>query len=74
MSVNDDIEYWGMRHSGLSVLDNDWGFSQFPAVLGHEVTGRVVAVGSAARGVSVGQRVVASSVLGTTRFEGNSIF
>jgi len=64
MSVNDDIEYWGMRHSGLSVLDNDWGFSQFPAVLSHEVTGRVVAVGSA--GVN--------PVLGAAWFEGNPIF
>jgi uncharacterized zinc-type alcohol dehydrogenase-like protein len=39
------------------MLNNDWGFSQYPAVLGHEVVGRVVAVGSAAKGITTGQRV-----------------
>jgi len=30
-------EHCGPCHSDLSVLDNDWGISQYPAVLGHEV-------------------------------------
>jgi uncharacterized zinc-type alcohol dehydrogenase-like protein len=37
--------------------NNDWGLSQFPAVLGHEAVGRVVEVGRAAKGLTVGQRV-----------------
>lgn len=45
------VEHCGMCHSDISVLDNDWGFSQFPAVLGHEVVGRVVAVGASAKGL-----------------------
>jgi uncharacterized zinc-type alcohol dehydrogenase-like protein len=39
------------------VLENEWGNAQYPAVLGHEVVGRVTAAGPAARGVKVGQRV-----------------
>jgi uncharacterized zinc-type alcohol dehydrogenase-like protein len=51
------VDHCGLCHSDLSVLNNDWGFSSYPAVLGHEVIGRVVAVGSAAKGLTVGQRV-----------------
>jgi alcohol/geraniol dehydrogenase (NADP+) len=51
------VEHCGLCHSDLSVLNNDWGISQYPAVLGHEVVGRVMAVGTAAKGVKVGQRV-----------------
>ena len=34
------VEHCGLCHSDLSVLNNDWGISQYPAVLGHEVIGR----------------------------------
>src|SRR5947208_1965189 len=51
------VEYCGICHSDLSVIDNDWGFSAYPAVPGHEVIGRIVAVGAQAKGVAVGQRV-----------------
>jgi uncharacterized zinc-type alcohol dehydrogenase-like protein len=51
------VEHCGLCHSDLSVLNNDWGISQYPAVLGHEVIGKVTAVGSAAKGLKAGQRV-----------------
>ena len=51
------VEHCGLCHSDLSVLNNDWGISQYPAILGHEVVGRVTAVGSNAKGLEVGQRV-----------------
>ncbi len=51
------VEHCGLCHSDLSVLNNDWGISQYPAVLGHEVVGRVTAVGTATKGLKVGQRV-----------------
>jgi alcohol/geraniol dehydrogenase (NADP+) len=51
------VEHCGLCHSDLSVLNDEWGISQFPAVLGHEVTGRVTAVGPNAKGRRVGQRV-----------------
>lgn len=55
--VEVEVEHCGLCHSDLSMLNDEWGLSQFPAVFGHEVIGRVVAVGSAARGIAVGQRV-----------------
>jgi uncharacterized zinc-type alcohol dehydrogenase-like protein len=51
------VEHCGLCHSDVSVLNNEWGISQYPAVLGHEAVGRVTAVGTAAKGVRIGQRV-----------------
>lgn len=51
------VEYCGLCHSDLSMIDDEWGMTVYPLVPGHEVVGRVVAVGSAAKGVQVGQRV-----------------
>jgi alcohol/geraniol dehydrogenase (NADP+) len=51
------VEHCGLCHSDLSILNNDWGFSQYPAILGHEVIGRVTAVGPNAKRATVGQRV-----------------
>jgi uncharacterized zinc-type alcohol dehydrogenase-like protein len=51
------VEHCGVCHSDLSVLNNDWGISQYPAILGHEVVGRVTAVGPNAKGLKAGQRV-----------------
>lgn len=55
--VEVQVENCGLCHSDLSVLNDEWGLSQYPAILGHEVIGRVVAVGSSAKGLQVGQRV-----------------
>ena len=55
--VEVEVEHCGLCHSDLSIRNNDWGFSQFPAVLGHEAVGRVVEVGRAAKGLTVGQRI-----------------
>lgn len=51
------VEYCGICHSDLSVLNNEWGNSKYPAVLGHEIAGKVVAVGPAVKGIKVGQKV-----------------
>jgi uncharacterized zinc-type alcohol dehydrogenase-like protein len=51
------VEHCGLCHSDLSVFNNDWGISQYPAILGHEVVGRVTAVGPNAKGLQVGQCV-----------------
>jgi uncharacterized zinc-type alcohol dehydrogenase-like protein len=51
------VEHCGLCHSDLSVWMNEWGISQFPAVLGHEVVGRVTAIGANTKGITVGQRV-----------------
>ena len=51
------VEYCGICHSDLSVVNNEWGMSAYPAVPGHEAVGRVVALGANAKGLSIGQRV-----------------
>lgn len=58
-AVEVKVDYCGVCHSDLSMIDNEWGFSQYPLVPGHEVIGRVSALGAAAenKGLKVGQRV-----------------
>lgn len=51
------VDYCGICHSDLSMINNEWGMSQFPFVPGHEVVGRVTALGAQAKGLKVGQRV-----------------
>jgi uncharacterized zinc-type alcohol dehydrogenase-like protein len=55
--VEIQVEYCGLCHSDLSILDNEFGISRYPLVPGHEVIGTVVAMGSCARGFAEGQRV-----------------
>lgn len=55
--VDIKVEYCGICHSDLSMLDNDFGLTQYPFVPGHEIVGRVDAIGANAKGVTVGQRV-----------------
>ena len=51
------VEHCGICHSDLSMLDNEWGRTVYPFVPGHEIVGKVTAVGSQAKGLRVGQRV-----------------
>jgi len=51
------VETCGLCHSDVSVLNNEWGISQYPAILGHEVIGRITAMGPNSKGLTVGQRV-----------------
>jgi len=51
------VEHCGICHSDLSMIDNEWMSSKYPLVPGHEAIGRITAVGSAAKGLKVGQRV-----------------
>lgn len=57
--VEIEVEYCGVCHSDLSMLDNEWGITSYPFVPGHEAIGRVVALGGVAqaKGLRVGQRV-----------------
>jgi uncharacterized zinc-type alcohol dehydrogenase-like protein len=51
------VEHCGLCHSDLSVANNDWGISQYPAILGHEVVGLITAAGPNVKGLKLGQRV-----------------
>jgi len=51
------VEYCGLCHSDVSVINNEWGNSVFPVVGGHEIIGTITQLGSEAKGLKVGQRV-----------------
>ncbi|MDB5278537.1 MAG: NADP-dependent alcohol dehydrogenase 2 [Ferruginibacter sp.] len=40
-----DILFCGVCHTDIHFINNDWGFSIYPMVPGHEIVGRVTAVG-----------------------------
>lgn len=44
--VEIDVLYCGVCHSDMSMLDNSWGITTYPFVPGHEVVGRISAVGA----------------------------
>ena len=52
-----DILYCGVCHSDLHQIHNDWKFSAYPMVPGHEIIGRVTSVGSGVSNFSVGELV-----------------
>lgn len=49
-----EILYCGVCHSDLHTARNDWGGTQYPAVPGHEIVGRVIKVGSEVTKLKVG--------------------
>ncbi len=55
--VEINISYCGICHSDLSVLDDEWGISQYPLIPGHEVAGTVAAKGEHVTHLEVGQLV-----------------
>ncbi|MDG1511385.1 MAG: NAD(P)-dependent alcohol dehydrogenase [Mariniblastus sp.] len=52
-----DVEYCGICHSDLSMVDNDWGISQYPLVPGHEVIGKIASVGPGVHHLNIGDSV-----------------
>ena len=49
-----EILYCGVCHSDLHFARNEWGMTVFPIVPGHEIVGKVTAVGSAVTKYKVG--------------------
>jgi uncharacterized zinc-type alcohol dehydrogenase-like protein len=49
-----EILYCGVCHSDLHTARNDWGGTQYPAVPGHEIIGKVTRVGDAVTKLKVG--------------------
>ncbi|WP_111497843.1 NAD(P)-dependent alcohol dehydrogenase [Marinobacter bohaiensis] len=55
--VSIEIDYCGVCHTDIHFAENDWGMTQYPVVPGHEIVGRVTAVGSDVTGFQVGDVV-----------------
>ena len=51
------IDYCGICHSDIHQARNEWGFSHYPLVPGHEIIGHVTAVGSKVTKHKVGDTV-----------------
>lgn len=41
-----EIMYCGVCHSDLHTARNDWGFTSYPAIPGHEIVGKITNIGS----------------------------
>jgi uncharacterized zinc-type alcohol dehydrogenase-like protein len=55
--VEIDVEYCGICHSDLSMLKNHWQMTNYPIVPGHEVGGKIAAVGDNIKHLRAGQTV-----------------
>lgn len=51
------VSHCGICHSDISMLDNDWQITRYPFVPGHEIVGRVEALGTKVAHLAVGQTV-----------------
>ena len=55
--VDIKVHYCGICHSDISMINNDWGNSQYPIIPGHEIIGEVVNAGPGVKNVQVGDKV-----------------
>ena len=55
--VEIDVQFCGICHSDVSMIDNEWGMTQYPLVAGHEVVGTISQIGKQVRDLEVGQSV-----------------
>ena len=55
--VDIKVHYCGICHSDLSMINNDWGMTEYPLVPGHEIVGEVMSLGSEVKNLKVGDKV-----------------
>ncbi|MGE0383367.1 MAG: NAD(P)-dependent alcohol dehydrogenase [Gammaproteobacteria bacterium] len=61
--VRIEILYCGVCHSDLHTARNDWKSTVYPCIPGHEIVGRVSAVGSAVRRFAPGDMVAVGTLV-----------
>lgn len=62
-----ELTYCGVCHSDLHFVNNDWKISRYPLVPGHEIVGRVVAVGSDTTKLAVGDIAAIGCIVDSCR-------
>lgn len=62
-----DILYCGVCHTDIHFARNEWGFSQYPIVPGHEILGRVTRVGSKVTRFKVGDLAAVGCMVDSCR-------
>ena len=62
-----DIDYCGVCHSDIHQVRDEWGGSVFPMVPGHEIVGKVSAVGSEVTRFRKGDRAGVGVMVGSCR-------
>lgn len=65
--VQIEIDYCGVCHGDLHFVNNDFGMSTYPMVPGHEIIGKISALGNAVDDLTVGQRVGVGFLVGSCR-------
>jgi uncharacterized zinc-type alcohol dehydrogenase-like protein len=65
--VQIDIAYCGVCHSDLHTVRSEWPGTKYPCVPGHEIVGRVSAVGEDAGGFEVGAVVGVGCLVGSCK-------
>ncbi|XP_015890543.3 probable mannitol dehydrogenase [Ziziphus jujuba] len=58
------VLYCGICHTDLHIIKNEWGFSHYPVVPGHEIVGEVTEIGSKVKKVKVGDKVGVGCLVG----------
>uniref|UniRef100_A0A6N2L2A1 Alcohol dehydrogenase-like N-terminal domain-containing protein n=1 Tax=Salix viminalis TaxID=40686 RepID=A0A6N2L2A1_SALVM len=59
------VLFCGVCHSDLHMAKNEWGFSTYPLVPGHEIVGQVTEVGSKVEKFKVGDKVGVGGLAGS---------
>jgi len=65
--VQIDIAYCGVCHSDLHQVRSEWAGTHYPCVPGHEIVGRVAAVGAHVSGFKVGDLVGVGCIVDSCR-------
>jgi alcohol dehydrogenase (NADP+) len=65
--VKIEILYCGVCHSDLHFARNEWHYTVYPAVPGHEIVGRVAQIGSQVRDFKVGEQVGVGCIVDSCR-------
>jgi len=61
------IHYCGVCHSDIHTIHGDWGKIQYPQIVGHELAGEVVAIGTSVSKFNVGSRVGVGTMVDSCR-------